>query len=62
MLAAGRAAVKYMNSQGITGWLDAAASGAVGGVTRASIEDPGFLPVYAAIMPAARQPASRRLQ
>jgi predicted amidohydrolase YtcJ len=54
MLAAGRAAVKYMNSQGITGWLDAAASGAVGGVTRASIEDPGFLPVYAAIMPAAR--------
>ncbi len=46
MLAAGRAAVKYMNSQGITGWLDAAASGAVGGVTPASIEDPGFLPVY----------------
>jgi predicted amidohydrolase YtcJ len=46
MLAAGRAAVHYMNAQGITGWLDAAVSGVVGGVTPASTDDPGFLPVY----------------
>ena len=46
MLAAGRAAVHYMNSLGITGWLDAAASGAVGGAVPASIKDPGYLPVY----------------
>ncbi len=46
MLAAGRAAVHYMNSQGITGWLDAAASGVVGGAVPASAKDPGYLPVY----------------
>jgi len=31
---------------GITGWLDAAASGVVGGSVPASLKDPGFLPVY----------------
>jgi predicted amidohydrolase YtcJ len=46
MLAAGRAAVRYMNSLGITGWLDAAVSGTVGGTVPASAKDPGFLPVY----------------
>ena len=46
MLAAGRAAVHYMNSLGITGWLDAAVSGAVGGAVPASAKDPGYLPVY----------------
>jgi predicted amidohydrolase YtcJ len=46
MLAAGRAAVHYMNSLGITGWLDAAVSGAVGGAVPASTKDPGYLPVY----------------
>ena len=46
LLAAGRAAIHYMNSQGITGWLDAAASGVVGGAVPASIKDQGFLPTY----------------
>jgi predicted amidohydrolase YtcJ len=46
MLKAGRAAVHYMNGLGITGWLDAAASGVVGGSIPASIDDPGYLPVY----------------
>jgi len=46
MLEAGRAAVKYMNGFGITGWLDAAVSGVVGGGVPASPDDPGFLPVY----------------
>lgn len=46
MLAAGRAAVHYMNSLGITGWLDAVASGVVGGVVPANVDEPGFLPVY----------------
>jgi len=46
MLAAGQAAVHYMNAQGITGWLDAAATGAVGGATPARADDPGVLPVY----------------
>jgi len=45
-LAAGRAAVHYMNSLGITGWLDAAASGVVGGTIPASVDDPGYLPLY----------------
>lgn len=45
-LAAGRAAVHYMNSQGITGWLDAMASGTIGGVEPASIDAPGYFPVY----------------
>ncbi len=46
MLKAGRAAVHYMNALGITGWLDAAVSGVVGGSVPASPDDPGFLPVY----------------
>jgi predicted amidohydrolase YtcJ len=49
MLAAGRAAVHYMNSMGITGWLDAAVAGVVGGATPLSVKDPGFLPVYEAL-------------
>ncbi len=46
MLEAGRAAVRYMNGLGITAWLDAAASGVVGGSIPASVDDPGYLPVY----------------
>ncbi len=46
MLTAGRAAVKYMNALGITGWLDAAAAGVVGGSIPASARSPGVLPVY----------------
>jgi predicted amidohydrolase YtcJ len=46
MLAAGRAAVHYMNGLGITGWLDAAVSGVVGGAVPASVNEPGFIPVY----------------
>jgi len=46
MLRAGRAAVRYLNGFGITGWLDPAVSGVVGGSTPASADDPGFLPVY----------------
>jgi predicted amidohydrolase YtcJ len=49
MLEAGRAAVHYMNALGITGWLDAAVSGVVGGAIPASVDDPGFLPVYEAL-------------
>jgi predicted amidohydrolase YtcJ len=44
---AGRAAVKYMNGLGITGWLDAAAAGALMGVTPLRADQPGrTLPVY----------------
>ena len=46
MLRAGRAAVHYLNGLGITAWLDAAASGVIGGSAPLSINDPGFLPVY----------------
>ncbi len=46
LLAAGQAAVHYMNSLGITGWLDAAVSGEIGGTAPARAEDPGYLPVY----------------
>jgi predicted amidohydrolase YtcJ len=46
MLEAGRAAVRYMNGLGITAWLDAAASGVVGGSVPARVDEPGFLPVY----------------
>jgi predicted amidohydrolase YtcJ len=46
LLRAGRAAVHYLNSFGITGWLDAAVSGLSGGSILASIDDPGYLPVY----------------
>jgi predicted amidohydrolase YtcJ len=49
MLEAGRAAVRYMNGFGITAWLDAAASGVVGGSIPASPDDPGYLPVYRAL-------------
>ena len=49
MLRAGEAAVHYMNGLGITGWLDAAVSGVVGGAIPASVDDPGFLPVYQAL-------------
>ncbi len=40
------AAIHYMNGIGITGWLDAAASGVVGGDIPASLDDPGFFPIY----------------
>jgi predicted amidohydrolase YtcJ len=46
-LAAGRAAMHYMNSNGITAWLDAAASGVVGGDRPATLEEPGYFPMYA---------------
>jgi predicted amidohydrolase YtcJ len=46
LLKAGRAAVHYLNGFGITGWLDAAVSGVVGGSIPASVDDPGYLPVY----------------
>ena len=46
LLRAGRAAVQYLNGFGITGWLDAAASGISRGSILASVDDPGFLPVY----------------
>jgi predicted amidohydrolase YtcJ len=49
MLEAGRAAVHYMNALGITAWIDAAASGVVGGSIPASVDDPGYLPVYEAL-------------
>jgi len=46
LLRAGRAAVRYLNGFGITGWLDAAVSGMSGGTILASVDDPGYLPVY----------------
>jgi hypothetical protein len=46
LLKAGRAAVHYLNSLGITGWLDAAVSGVIGGSIPASVDAPGYLPVY----------------
>ncbi|SRR5579871_3200897 len=46
LLRAGRAALQYLNGFGITGWLDAAVSGISGGSILASVDDPGFLPVY----------------
>jgi predicted amidohydrolase YtcJ len=49
MLKAGEAAVHYMNGLGITGWLDAAVSGVVGGAVPASVDEPGFLTVYRAL-------------
>ncbi|HTV95234.1 MAG TPA: amidohydrolase [Steroidobacteraceae bacterium] len=49
MLRAGEAAVHYMNALGITGWLDAAVSGVVGGGVPASVDEPGYLPVYRAL-------------
>jgi predicted amidohydrolase YtcJ len=44
LLRAGQAAVHYLNGFGITGWLDPAVSGYYSGM--ASVDDPGFLPVY----------------
>jgi predicted amidohydrolase YtcJ len=49
LLQAGEAAVHYMNGLGITGWLDAAASGEVGGTLPASADRPGYLPAYRAL-------------
>jgi predicted amidohydrolase YtcJ len=46
MLKAGQAGVKYLNSLGITGWLDAAAAGVVGGDLPLTVGEPGSLPVY----------------
>jgi predicted amidohydrolase YtcJ len=46
LLDAGRAAVRHLNSLGITAWLDAAAVGVVGGDLPLSRDDPGGLPVY----------------
>jgi predicted amidohydrolase YtcJ len=45
-LSFGRAAVHYLNALGITGWLDAAVAGVVGGDEPLTVEDPGALPVY----------------
>jgi len=46
MLAAGQGAVHYMNSVGLTGWLEAAVAGAVGGPEPLKATEPGYLPVY----------------
>jgi predicted amidohydrolase YtcJ len=46
LLRAGQAAVHYLNGFGITGWLDPAVSGFSGGSILASVDDPGYLPVY----------------
>ena len=45
LLAAGKAAVRYMNSVGITGWLDAAATGSASGDPLVA-GDSGILPIY----------------
>jgi predicted amidohydrolase YtcJ len=45
-LSFGRAGVRYLNALGITGWLDAAVAGVVGGDLPLTLEDPGALPVY----------------
>jgi predicted amidohydrolase YtcJ len=45
-LSFGRAGVRYLNALGITGWLDAAAAGVIGGDLPLTLEDPGVLPVY----------------
>jgi predicted amidohydrolase YtcJ len=42
----GRAGLHYLNALGITGWLDAAVTGVVGGDQPLTLEDPGALPVY----------------
>ncbi len=46
MLKFGRAGVQYLNALGITGWLDAAVTGVVGGDIPISVDDPGALPIY----------------
>jgi predicted amidohydrolase YtcJ len=45
-LSFGRAGVHYLNALGITGWLDAAVAGVVGGDEPLTVDDPGALPVY----------------
>lgn len=45
-LSFGQAGVRYLNALGITGWLDAAVAGVVGGDQPLTLEDPGALPVY----------------
>ena len=45
-LSFGRAGVHYLNALGITGWLDAAVAGVVGGDVPLTLDDPGALPVY----------------
>lgn len=45
-LSFGQAGVHFLNALGITGWLDAAAAGVVGGDLPLTLEDPGALPVY----------------
>lgn len=45
----GREALKFMHAVGITGWLDAAPAGVVGGDTPLSVKSPGVLPVYKAL-------------
>ena len=46
LLSFGRAGVHYLNALGITGWLDAAVAGVVGGDTPLTLKEPGSLPVY----------------
>jgi predicted amidohydrolase YtcJ len=45
-LSYGRAGIHYLNAFGITGWLDAAVAGVVGGDLPLTLDDPGVLPVY----------------
>jgi predicted amidohydrolase YtcJ len=45
-LSFGRAGVHYLNALGITGWLDAAVAGVVGGDLPLTLQQPGVLPVY----------------
>lgn len=49
LLRAGQAAVHYLNGFGITGWLDAAPAGVIGGSAPLRASDPGFLTVYRAL-------------
>ncbi|HVW70536.1 MAG TPA: amidohydrolase [Steroidobacteraceae bacterium] len=49
LIAGGHAALKFMNALGITGWLDAAPAGVVGGDTPLSVSSPGVLPAYKAL-------------
>ena len=46
LLSFGRAGVHYLNALGITGWLDAAVAGVVGGDMPLTVQEPGSLPVY----------------
>ncbi len=46
LLSFGRAGVRYLNALGITGWLDGAVAGVVGGDTPLTVQEPGTLPVY----------------